>query len=169
MLIRDVEQKFPAFHKPAGEAAYLISTGKFEKCEAPLTPKTYPEMKWAVRDGDPVDDMAYPPSIFYSCGACGNPGRISGPSATAQIIRHCGVAESVPEHIAAEYTKRRAAYLKRYPVKPKVAAPAPKRDSNGNVIFTDTRSAADKAFDQGAAAHYGAIEAAQLAAIARKA
>jgi hypothetical protein len=174
MKLQDIEKKFPPFDKPAGEAAYLISTRRFEKYETPYNPKT-PDLQWHVQIGDRVDDMQYPPSLGYKCGACGSLGRISGPNATAQIVRHCLIAESVPEHIAAEYTRLRAAYLKKYPTKVKFNTAPAKRDKDGKLIFKDPRSAADIARDNVVAAQLGLkssevllAEAQQAAALAAR-
>ena len=144
MKLQDVGKNFPPFDKPAGEAAYLISTGKFEKYVQPYNAPV-PDLKWFAQAGDAIEDVSYPPSICYSCGTCGSKGRISGPNAAAQVVRHCLVAESCPGPVAAEYARLRAAYLKRYPVKVKpVNSPTTLRPWEK---FKDPRSAADIVHD----------------------
>lgn len=154
MKLQDIEKKFPPFDKSAGEAAYLIGTGRFEKYNPPFQPKA-PDLQWHVQVGDQVDDMQYPPCLGYKCGVCGSLGRISGPNATAQIVRHCLISESVPEHIAAEYTRVRAAYLKKYPTRAKFNTAPARRDANGRLKFVDPRSPADIARDNEVADRLG--------------
>ena len=113
MLIQDIEKKFPPFHEPAAKAAYLIETGKFVRYVETPTPDLYPNLVWAVKPGPRVDDYEYPPYIHYSCGKCGMATMSSGPNAAAQLVRHCGVVEPVPEHIAVKFKDMRDKYWSR--------------------------------------------------------
>jgi hypothetical protein len=152
MKLRDIEGRFPPFDKPAGEAAYLLSTNKFVKYETPYNAPV-PDLKWFAQAGDAIEDVSYPPSICYSCGTCGSKGRISGPNAAAQIVRHCMVAESCPGPVAVQYAAMRAAYLKKYPVKAKpLVAPTSLRPWEK---FKDPRSASDIVRDNVVAASLG--------------
>lgn len=155
MLIQDKDQKFPPFHEAAAKAAYLIDTGKFvayvEPYRAPV-----PDCKFFAAPGERLEDTQWPPFIAYSCGTCGSKGRISGPSSTAQIIRHCLTAQPIPEDVCREFTRLRADYLKRFPVKKK----APKKpDANG---FVDPRSDVEIRRDNLVAASLGLKSPEQL-------
>ena len=152
MKLQDIEKKFPPFDKPAGEAAYLLSTKKFVKYEMPYNAPV-PDLKWFAQPGDPIDDTQWPPFIGYSCGTCGSKGRFAGPNATAQVVRHCMVAETCPDTVSVEYSKLRTAHLARHKKKTEAAKSIrPKRDANG---FIDPRSATDIIRDNVIAAALG--------------
>jgi hypothetical protein len=160
MRIQDVEHKFGPFDKSSAEGAYLISTGKFEKYVPPYNAPV-PDLKWFAAPGERIEDTQWPPFIGYSCGVCGSKGRISGPSSTAQTVRHCLIAESVPEDVAARFNELRADYLKRFPTKKKAAAPV-ELGANGLPKFKDTRSAAEIQRDSLVAASLGLKSGEQL-------
>ena len=113
MKLRDIEGRYPPFDKPAGEAAYLIETGRFVKYVETQTPELYPVLVFAVKPGPRVDDYEYPPFIHYSCGKCGMATMSSGPNAAAQFIRHCGVVDQVPTDIATKFDEMRDKYWAR--------------------------------------------------------
>jgi len=114
MKLQDIEKKFPPFDKSAGEAAYLLSTKKFVRyVETPTPEQLIPTLVWAVKPGPRVDDYEYPPYIHYSCGKCGMATMSSGPNAAAQLVRHCGIVETVPEHIAEKFREMRGKYWER--------------------------------------------------------
>jgi hypothetical protein len=117
MKLQDIEKKFPPFDKPSGEAAYLLDTGKFVQYVEP-TLEIKPNLVWAVKPGPRVEDYEYPPFIRYGCTKCGQAAMVSGPNATAQHVRHCGLVEPVPVHIAAQFKEMRGKYLARSKRKP---------------------------------------------------
>lgn len=112
MLIQDIDKKFPPFHEPAAKAAYLIDTGKFVRFVEP-TPELKPNLVWAVKPGPRVEDYEYPPYIHYCCAKCGQASMTSGPNAAGQLVRHCGLVETAPAHIAEKFTEMRTKYWAR--------------------------------------------------------
>ena len=79
MKLQDVEKKFPPFDKPAGEAAYLISTGKFEKYVPPYNAPV-PDLKWFAQAGDAIEDIGGAPRALGRAlpGVAGDEGLVGG-------------------------------------------------------------------------------------------
>ena len=99
---------------PKQQAEGMIAAGIAKAYVAPAR-KFNPNAKFGLNrynyDGQPY--------IIASCSSCGNSTHMYGPTAhTTQSFRHCGVTESIPKDIAAEYERARGQW------KPKPEAPA---------------------------------------------
>ncbi len=106
MKIQDIERKHPPFDKSAGEAAYFISTGKFAAVQS--APKPAPNLTWGAQPGRFIQDYECPPLLVHSCSTCGTKGYTESQVGTAHktiVVRHCGVAETCPEDVAAVYLR----------------------------------------------------------------
>ncbi len=106
MKIQDIEKKYPPFDKSAGEAAYLIATGKFEAVQS--TPKPAPNLQWNAQPGRFIQDYECPPLLIHSCATCGHRGYTESTIGTAHsttVVRHCGIAESCPDDVAEKYLR----------------------------------------------------------------
>ncbi len=106
MRIQDVAKKFPPFDKSAGEAAYLIQTGKFAAVEQ--APKPAPNLQWQAQQGRFIQDYECPPLVIFSCSTCGAKGYTESQTGTAHkttVVRHCGVVETCPDDVAAVYSR----------------------------------------------------------------
>jgi hypothetical protein len=90
---------FP-FDKPRPEAQAMIAAG-IARAYVPPEPVKKPRVtNWQLKRFD-FDGAPY---IRVSCTGCGNTANISGPTAhRTQKFIHCGIAESVPEFIQADY------------------------------------------------------------------
>jgi hypothetical protein len=77
----------------------------------PVVKKPIPNIQWAARRGNRVDDTEEPPFIYSYCSTCGHKGITTGPTAhlTTQI-RHCGTVDLVPTHIGKQFKELRAPF-----------------------------------------------------------
>lgn len=62
--------------------------------------------KWFVREGSRVEDYQYSPMVYVSC-SCGLKQHTESERGTANeaVARHCGVNETCPPDVAAQYLK----------------------------------------------------------------
>jgi hypothetical protein len=114
---------------------FAVKAGIAIEVVAPQKPPAYAEVTWAVRDGAKAGDFLYPPCIYAKCSRCATQTWQESNKGTAHLTiqyRHTagcagaaipGVPEQVPAHIAEEYTKRWAVYI-RLSRKKKVVLPA---------------------------------------------
>jgi hypothetical protein len=92
------------FNKPRAEAEAMIAAGIAFKYVEPQ-PVRKPDAQFAVQ----IWALDKQPYIAASCPGCGNKAQFSGPNAhKTQVFRHCGVTDSIPEHIAEDYAERAA-------------------------------------------------------------
>jgi hypothetical protein len=93
------------FNKPRAEAEAMIAAGIAFAYVAPAAPVREPDAQFAVHR----TTLSKQPFIAASCNSCGSKAQFTGPTAhKTQVFRHCGVTDSIPEHIAEEYAKLRA-------------------------------------------------------------
>jgi hypothetical protein len=90
------------FDKPKAEALAMIAAGLAEAYVEPA-PVRRPDAQFGVH----VWAQNKQPYIAASCSGCGNKAQFSGPpSHKTAVFRHCGIADSIPSHIAEEYAER---------------------------------------------------------------
>jgi hypothetical protein len=93
------------FNKPRAEAEAMITAGIAFAFVAPAVPVRRPDAQFAVHR----TTLSKQPFIAASCNSCGSRAQFTGPNAhKTQVFRHCGVTDSIPEHVAEEYAKLRA-------------------------------------------------------------
>jgi hypothetical protein len=105
--IQDAARKFPPFDVASGLAADMLTRG-YVKVDEPAPKRNPPDLKWTVRQGPHEGDYQYAPMIYFSCSGCGTRGRQESSKGTAHLtinVRHCGLVEECPRHIANEYVK----------------------------------------------------------------
>lgn len=74
-----------------------------------------PTSKWYVREGARVEDYQYPPQLCISCG-CGMRQYTESEKGTAHKTaeaRHCGIVDTCPANVAAQYEQIYAAWKSR--------------------------------------------------------
>jgi len=118
MKLVDKSRKHPPFDAPSGLAEALIAAGTAEKYEEPAPKKLPPDTEWrVVREPMRCNDGVSFNSSYISarCHTCQQAIQMSGPTChRTQQFRHCGIAESVPDNIAREYTKALREPLERH-------------------------------------------------------
>jgi hypothetical protein len=92
----------------ANEIGRALIAAKLAEEIIPEVKKPTPNMSWAARRGNRIDDCEEPPFILSSCSTCGHKGMTTGPTAgiTTQI-RHCGTIDVVPPHIGKQFQELR--------------------------------------------------------------
>ncbi len=83
----------------------LIAAGLAKEVK-PTVEKPKPNTKFTPVMPKPIGDYQPPPGIMYSTVCCGSRGVCESERGTAHlslVVRHCGVAEQVPDEVAAQY------------------------------------------------------------------
>ena len=106
MKLQDPMKQHPPFDVAVGAVQMYLNKG-YTKVE-PTTAKPIPNSKCGLKLGTRVEDYQYPPMLFWSCSTCGGRHWTEieiGTAHKTSIARHCGVVETCPPEIAAQYEK----------------------------------------------------------------
>ena len=97
------------FDLDANVARALIASGTHVEYK-PVEPVRVPNTTWATGWIPAQLGIPREPVITATCTTCSGAQRMTGPTAhKTQKFLHCGVTESVPRHIAAQYAGMRQA------------------------------------------------------------
>jgi hypothetical protein len=86
----------------------LIAAGIAVEVQSQTATKPVPRLTWFAQRGPLVGDYEYPPSLHFHCATCDTKGVTEsqrGTAHTSTVVRHCGVAETCPEHVADTYKR----------------------------------------------------------------